>query len=71
MAISGMVHNSIAMASAPIKIQNFVANLPLFREIAQSEMERILHDLSAAGLIVVRGRRIGIPNVQRLRTYEP
>lgn len=39
--------------------------------LTQEHFSRILHDLSAAGLIVVRGRRIAIPNVQRLRTYEP
>ena len=39
--------------------------------LTQEHFSRILHDLSAAGLIVVSGRRISIPNVQRLRTFEP
>jgi len=39
--------------------------------LTQEHFSRILHDLVAAGLIEVRGRRIAIVDLQRLRTYEP
>lgn len=39
--------------------------------LTQEHFSRILHDLVAKGLIRVRGRTIVIPEVQKLRTYEP
>ena len=39
--------------------------------LTQEHFSRILHDLSTAGLIRVSGRSISIPDVERLRTYEP
>jgi len=39
--------------------------------LTQEHFSRILHDLVAKGLIEVRGRTIVIPDVQRLRTFEP
>jgi len=39
--------------------------------LTQEHFSRILHDLAAAGLIEVRGRRIVIPDAERLRTYQP
>ena len=39
--------------------------------LTQEHFSRILHDLVAKGLIRVRGRIIVIPEVQKLRTYEP
>ena len=38
--------------------------------LTQEHFSRILHELSAAGLIVVEGRRIHIPNVEKLRGYD-
>lgn len=39
--------------------------------LTQEHFSRILHDLVAAGLIDVRGRRISILDSERLRTYQP
>lgn len=39
--------------------------------LTQEHFSRILHDLAGRQLIEVRGRIIVIPDVQRLRTYEP
>ncbi len=39
--------------------------------LTQEHFSRILHELVAKGLIRVRGRTIVIPEVQKLRTYEP
>jgi len=39
--------------------------------LTQEHFSRILHELVAKGLIKVKGRTITIPEVQRLRTYEP
>ena len=38
--------------------------------LTQEHFSRILHDLAAKGLIEIDGRRITIPDVQRLRNYE-
>lgn len=38
--------------------------------LTQEHFSRILHELSEKGLIVVEGRRIGIPDVEKLRLYE-
>lgn len=38
--------------------------------LTQEHFSRILHELSEAGLIVVEGRRIGIPDVEKLRGYD-
>jgi len=38
--------------------------------LTQEHFSRILHELSEAGLIVVEGRRITIPNVEKLRGYD-
>jgi CRP/FNR family transcriptional regulator, dissimilatory nitrate respiration regulator len=38
--------------------------------LTQEHFSRILHDLSAKGLIVVEGRKIGIPDVEKLRCHE-
>lgn len=39
--------------------------------LTQEHFSRILHDLSTAGLIEVRGREIRIPDCNRLRAFEP
>jgi len=39
--------------------------------LTQEHFSRILHELVAKGLIEVRGRSIAIPDVQKLRTFEP
>ncbi len=39
--------------------------------LTQEHFSRILHDLSAAGLIEVRGRNIRVPDPRRLRDYRP
>ncbi len=39
--------------------------------LTQEHFSRILHELVAKGLIEVRGRNIVIPDVHKLRTYEP
>ena len=38
--------------------------------LTQEHFSRILHELSENGLIVVEGRKIGIPDVDKLRTYD-
>ena len=38
--------------------------------LTQEHFSRILHELSENGLIVVKGRKITIPDVEKLRTYE-
>lgn len=38
--------------------------------LTQEHFSRILHELSAAGLIVVEGRRIAIPDVKQLRDFD-
>ncbi|HMW17603.1 MAG TPA: Crp/Fnr family transcriptional regulator [Accumulibacter sp.] len=38
--------------------------------LTQEHFSRILHEFSEKGLIVVEGRRIRIPSVEALRTYE-
>ena len=38
--------------------------------LTQEHFSRILHELSESGLIVVKGRKINIPDVEKLRTYE-
>ena len=38
--------------------------------LTQEHFSRILHELSEAGLIVVEGRRITIPDVEKLRGYD-
>ena len=38
--------------------------------LTQEHFSRILHELAGKGLIVVDGRRIGIPDVEKLRTCE-
>lgn len=38
--------------------------------LTQEHFSRILHDLSEHGLIVVEGRRIHIPDLERIRSYE-
>lgn len=39
--------------------------------LTQEHFSRILHDLAAAGLIEVHGRRIDVRDLQRLREYAP
>ncbi len=39
--------------------------------LTQEHFSRILHELSEAGLIVVHGRQIEIPDLARLRDYRP
>lgn len=39
--------------------------------LTQEHFSRILHDLSAAGLIEVHGRRIDVPDLRRLREHVP
>lgn len=39
--------------------------------LAPETLSRVLHELSAAGLIQVRGRTIAVPDVSRLRRYPP
>ena len=38
--------------------------------LTQEHFSRILHDLAEKGLIVVEGRRIGIPDVEKLRCHD-
>ena len=38
--------------------------------LTQEHFSRILHDLSENGLIVVKGRKISIPDVDKLRRYD-
>ena len=38
--------------------------------LTQEHFSRILHELSENGLIAVKGRRITIPNVEKLRIYD-
>lgn len=38
--------------------------------LTQVHFSRILHDLSNSGLIVVQGRKISIPDVEKLRGYD-
>ena len=38
--------------------------------LTQEHFSRILHELSENGLIIVKGRKITIPDVEKLRTYE-
>ena len=38
--------------------------------LTQEHFSRILHELSEAGLIVVEGRKITIPDVEKLRGYD-
>ena len=38
--------------------------------LTQEHFSRILHELSENGLIAVKGRRITIPNVEKLRGYD-
>ena len=38
--------------------------------LTQEHFSRILHELSEAGLIVVEGRKISIPDVEKLRGYD-
>ena len=38
--------------------------------LTQEHFSRILHGLSDRGLIIVEGRRITIPHVEKLRTCE-
>jgi hypothetical protein len=39
--------------------------------LTQEHFSRILHELSEKGLIVVEGRRIHIPDVEKLRMHDP
>lgn len=39
--------------------------------LAPETLSRVLHELTAAGLIEVHGRRIAIPDVPKLRRYPP
>jgi CRP-like cAMP-binding protein len=38
--------------------------------LTQEHFSRILHEFAAKGLIVIEGRRINIPDVDQLRTYD-
>ena len=38
--------------------------------LTQEHFSRILHELSEKGLILVKGRKISIPDVEKLRTYD-
>jgi len=38
--------------------------------LTQEHFSRILHELSDKGLIVVKGRKISIPDVEKLRLYD-
>lgn len=38
--------------------------------LTQEHFSRILHELTEAGLIIVEGRKISIPNVPKLRAYD-
>ena len=38
--------------------------------LTQEHFSRILHELQENGLITVQGRKIGIPNVEKLRGYD-
>ena len=38
--------------------------------LTQEHFSRILHELSEAGLIIVEGRRISIPDMEKLRGYD-
>jgi len=38
--------------------------------LTQEHFSRILHELSESGLIVVKGRKISIPDVEKLRRYD-
>ena len=38
--------------------------------LTQEHFSRILHELSEKGLVVVEGRKIHIPDVGKLRTYD-
>ena len=38
--------------------------------LSAEHLSRVLRELSQAGLIEVRGRKVGIPSVERLREYE-
>jgi len=38
--------------------------------LTQEHFSRILHELSESGLIAVKGRKISIPNVEKLRCYD-
>ncbi len=38
--------------------------------LTQEHFSRILHELSENGLIVVKGRKISIPDVEKLRSYD-
>jgi CRP-like cAMP-binding protein len=38
--------------------------------LTQEHFSRILHELSEKGLIVVEGRKIQIPDVEKLRQYD-
>ena len=56
---------------------SLVVNLPTNKgviasrlNLTQEHFSRILHELTEAGLIVVEGRRITIPDVPKLRAYD-
>ena len=38
--------------------------------LTQEHFSRILHELAEKGLILVKGRKINIPDVEKLRTYD-
>jgi CRP-like cAMP-binding protein len=39
--------------------------------LTQEHFSRVLHELSNAGLIVVKGRNFLVPDVEKLRAYAP
>ncbi|HEY8904701.1 MAG TPA: Crp/Fnr family transcriptional regulator [Rhodoferax sp.] len=57
--------------------KSFAVTLPTSKGVIASRLNltqvhfsRILHDLSKSGLIVVQGRQISIPDVEKLRGYD-
>ena len=63
--------------SALLEVADLTVTLPTNKGIiasrlnlTQEHFSRILHELTELGLIVVEGRKIHIPDIDRLRAHE-
>ena len=55
---------------AVVRLPSSKGNIASRLNLTQEHFSRILHELSEGGLIVVEGRKIAIPDVEKLRAYE-
>ena len=72
---NGTAAHGTRAAGAPIAV---VIDLPIAKgmiasrpNLTQEHFSRILHEVSAAGLIEVQGPRILVPDLERLRAHAP